>query len=699
MIPLPVCRWRGGEDPAALVCRSPRFLGAPNPVRADFCRRCYYADDPGPAAALPPALPCLHLGGPAAGRGRGAGVFGCAVHGRCAPGRTNVRAGGPRACAHCPDYLPREPFAPTSAEMRARADDFLAALPDYPAGRFDGRGVVIAGGGDRYFASVYVTVRALCHVGCRLPVQVWYLGRNDEMPAPRRALLAEYGVECVDADAVRRSHPARNLNGWELKVFAILHAPFREVLLLDADCYPCRDPAPLFDHPDYRSRGAVFWPDVAAPDPRLRWAAFGVPDPGRLGSVESGQLLIDKEPCWRPLNLAWFYNDHSDYYYRHGYGDKHTFEVAWARCGTPFVMWGPTSQWVSAAYVHTGPDGGPSFVHRAGDKFRLRPTPFPTPQVDVGPAFRPELPLEPECWGWFNDLTNTLARHGGRPAPARIIRVGLSGHFNGSLVEYGGRLLLATRRGEAGARLFLSELGPDLQPRRTRRLDVVTPFPAAGLEDPRLFVHRRRLHCAFTAVEADAAGLRTHVMVARLTDDFRADRVWLPDYPGRAAWEKNWQFFSREGALYSVYSVRPHIILRHRAGRADIVATTAGPPGWPGQRLRGGAPPVRVGGEYYHFFHAVRSDGPHPVYWAGVYTFAARPPFNVVRAAAAPLLEPDAHDRPDGAAKSVVFPCGAVRRGGEWLVSYGYHDYECRVAAFDAAALERELRRVEGVRE
>ena len=54
----------------------------------------------------------------------------------------------------------------------------------------------------------------------QLPVQVWYLGRNDEMPPDRQARLAPYEVECVDADAVRRTHPARRLDGWELKVFA-----------------------------------------------------------------------------------------------------------------------------------------------------------------------------------------------------------------------------------------------------------------------------------------------------------------------------------------------------------------------------------------------------------------------------------------------------------------------------------------------
>src|SRR5205814_1265833 len=154
--------------------------------------------------------------------------------------------------------------------------------------------------------------------------------RHREMPRKRQALLGPYGVECIDADKVRRRHPARRLDGWELKVFATLHSPYREVLFLDADCYPCRNPEFLFECREYRARGAVFWPDIAALDNRLVWPAFGVRDPRRLGSIESGQFLIDKRPSWRPLNLTWFYNDRSDYYYRYCFGDKHTFEVAWA---------------------------------------------------------------------------------------------------------------------------------------------------------------------------------------------------------------------------------------------------------------------------------------------------------------------------------------------------------------------------------
>jgi hypothetical protein len=413
MIPLPVCRWRSPFRPNRHICHSARFLGAPNLVPEEFCRQCGYADH-APPPPLPPGLPCVHLGGataaevgPPAPRQR----YACTLHGRCTIAGTEGDPPGEVACcARCPDYLPRDPFGPNSAQMRDRAEAFLAGLPDYPVGRYRGRGVVIAGGGDRYFPGLYVTVRALRHVGWTLPIQVWYLGRNDEMPADRQALLAPHQVEFVDADAVRQRHPARRLNGWELKVFATLHSPFEELLFLDADCYPCRNPDFLFGRADYRARGAVFWPDMASIDHRLKWPAFGVADPHRPGSVESGQYVLDKRLSWRPLNLAWFYNDHSDYYYRYGYGDKHTFEVAWARCGRPFVMWQPQAVWADVAYLHPGPDRLPLFVHRCADKFRLDRHDYVTSQHHATAHFYPHLPLESECWSWLAELAHLAGR-------------------------------------------------------------------------------------------------------------------------------------------------------------------------------------------------------------------------------------------------------------------------------------------------
>ena len=126
--------------------------------------------------------------------------------------------------------------------------------------------------------------------------------------------------------------------------------------------------------------------------------------------VESGQFVLNKRLCWQPLNLAWFYNDHSDYYYRYGYGDKHTFEVAWARCARPFVMWQPKGIWVDVAYLHAGPDRRPLFVHRCSDKFRFDNHTYTTSQNDRLPSFYSSLPMERECWEWMSELAGLMGR-------------------------------------------------------------------------------------------------------------------------------------------------------------------------------------------------------------------------------------------------------------------------------------------------
>jgi len=58
-----------------------------------------------------------------------------------------------------------------------------------------------------------------------------------------------------------RELPDRILNGWELKVYALLHSRFREVLLLDAYHVPVADPCFFFDLPKVRRLG--FLPEKA----------------------------------------------------------------------------------------------------------------------------------------------------------------------------------------------------------------------------------------------------------------------------------------------------------------------------------------------------------------------------------------------------------------------------------------------------
>ena len=126
-----------------------------------------------------------------------------------------------------------------------------------------------------------------------------------------------------------------------LKPFSIWRASFREVLWLDCDCFPLRDPSFLFDDPEYQAKGSLFWRDVFGVDrcsvwhPSAElWSVFNVP-PNDAEEFDTGQLLIDKERCWSELGLVLHFNRRSDIYYRHVWGDKDTFRLAWQTSRRP----------------------------------------------------------------------------------------------------------------------------------------------------------------------------------------------------------------------------------------------------------------------------------------------------------------------------------------------------------------------------
>jgi FkbM family methyltransferase len=240
--------------------------------------------------------------------------------------------------------------------------------------------VVICGGGWAFFPSVYVTVRVLRHVGCRLPIQVWYLGDRGEFDPRMEAALRPYDVGWVDANALWRDRPGVAIrrgnidHGWMLKPFAAAFAPFREVVCLDADSYPVSDPERLLDHPEFRRVGACFWPDMN-PLQKGQFERLGVPPSERPLSFESGQFLVDKGRHWEPLWLTAWLNAHHEYVwgpgYRHLYGDKDTFLMAWLKLGRAFCLPSARPGWSHPAFLQRGFDGKTAFVHRTRDKFRF----------------------------------------------------------------------------------------------------------------------------------------------------------------------------------------------------------------------------------------------------------------------------------------------------------------------------------------
>ena len=215
-------------------------------------------------------------------------------------------------------------------------NEAAASIQD-PARAFAGRGIVICAGGERYFACAWVCINMLRRLGCRLPIQLWHLGDREFKPAMRQ-LVEPLDVECVDASRVREQWPSRILNGWELKPYSILHCPFREVLSLDADNVPVVNPEFLFDTPQFRETGSIFWPDFGRLErDRAVWALTGVPFRDEP-EFETGQIVLDKRRCGRALGLTMWMNEHSDFWYRHVHGDKETFHMAWRKVDQPYAM-------------------------------------------------------------------------------------------------------------------------------------------------------------------------------------------------------------------------------------------------------------------------------------------------------------------------------------------------------------------------
>jgi hypothetical protein len=249
-------------------------------------------------------------------------------------------------------------------ELKDQLAAAAAVDPTYPDDRFAGRGIVICAGGARLFTCAWVAIALLRrHLGCILPIEVWHLG-PEEMGPSMRGLLEELSAHPIDAFEVARRHHVERLGGWELKPYAVMHSRFREVLLLDADNVPVRDPSFLFDRPEFRDTGTLFWPDIVrlSPDNEI-WAISGL-SYRDTWSVESGQMVLDKSRCWQALSLAHWINQHSDVFYDFLHGDKDTFLIAWLMLAQPYHLIRHRPKLLEGTVCQRHPDGAVLFQHR-----------------------------------------------------------------------------------------------------------------------------------------------------------------------------------------------------------------------------------------------------------------------------------------------------------------------------------------------
>ena len=157
----------------------------------------------------------------------------------------------------------------------------LRTMPGPPAMLHSqhGRGIVTAAGSVDQLVNLYIVLRVLREVcGSTLPVEIAHVAADkpddsliDKIQVAKAMVCAATathsitdhnngmqadvpGVRIVDLDT--RPQPEHHqpflLSGYAIKVYAIYSSAFQEVVFLDADCMPLRDPEILFNTHEYR---------------------------------------------------------------------------------------------------------------------------------------------------------------------------------------------------------------------------------------------------------------------------------------------------------------------------------------------------------------------------------------------------------------------------------------------------------------
>jgi hypothetical protein len=330
------------------------------------------------------------------------------------------------------------------AHLAARAPAAPAAVAVPPPRR----GVVVTAGGVDQLANAFANLVVLRrHLRSTLPATLAFWGAlpRERVDPATRAFFEAHVSDLTFLDLSTLPYPPHQrwlfppasarggastpAAGWgfKVKVFALFAAPYDEVLLLDADAMALRDPAPLFDAPEFAAAGSLFWPDrwchpvglhalladavaegmpgvkgpggagdgdAAHAEARLaRRAALGrrgaEADDATAGGApaaaaprpqaESGQLLLDRRRHADALEWALFLNTRDEVVYRAAHGDKDTYRAAFALAGDP-DGYAQVAQPLSLALARRGllglraleargwvqhaPDGAASFLHR-----------------------------------------------------------------------------------------------------------------------------------------------------------------------------------------------------------------------------------------------------------------------------------------------------------------------------------------------
>jgi Mannosyltransferase putative len=336
-------------------------------------------------------------------------VFACERFGACTP--TNQAVEPLQCCATCTsrkvEFLPghADPIPvpalvtppsgwsakpATIQQHRAALDQVLAMRFTAPP-NLDGDGIIFVSDAKFHFQAALAI--AVTRNFTDLPIQWWY-----HTDRPQLDLIPEFlqGVTLHDMEALQPR--PRIIGGWPMKLVAILNSGFRRALYLDADAYLVDGPGMLFDVAAKTT--FVYWQDLDACEANVPWRRLLLDEQrGRkVPQVQGGHYCVDVAAAYRMMAVAYWMDQHSDFFYRHVYADQDLLRIAIGLTEQPYHV-PDIARWRPRAFVVGFPHIKPIIVHRCQGKL------FPYLGRNQKAAW---LPQEDLVWNLFERIKTRM---------------------------------------------------------------------------------------------------------------------------------------------------------------------------------------------------------------------------------------------------------------------------------------------------
>jgi hypothetical protein len=191
----------------------------------------------------------------------------------------------------------------------------------------------------KVFNQTILSIYTIRELNCLLDIEVWHYG--NDLTESEIMEFTHLNVTVVDLKSLMKNQFNHvNDKMYEVKGGALIYTNFTEILYLDSDNIPLRDPTFLFDTKEYDEYGAIFWPDY--------WKTSGFNPIWSILQIEcspeyeqeSGQLVLNKTRLLilRGLHLAFYMQLNREFYFSFLLGDKDTFRFGFKALGVEYFM-------------------------------------------------------------------------------------------------------------------------------------------------------------------------------------------------------------------------------------------------------------------------------------------------------------------------------------------------------------------------